>query len=80
MKARVFLFSPFMATMIAAVFFCTGATFAQTPAPRASPDAVQTGTGTIRGQVTGSIGCGRGGRVHNCDGAGRNEPGGDDEP
>ena len=52
MKARVFLFSPFMAMMIAAVFFCTGATFAQTPAPSASPAAVQTGTGTIRGQVT----------------------------
>jgi hypothetical protein len=44
MKARVFLFSPFIAVIIALIFSCTDATFAQTTA--------QTGTGIIRGQVT----------------------------
>ncbi len=56
MKARVFLFSPFIAAIIALVFFCSSSTFAQTvtqnAAPSAAPAAVQTGTGTIRGQVT----------------------------
>src|SRR5271156_3485193 len=51
MKARVFLFSSFIALIIAVLFFCAGATFAQTAAPSAAPTAVQTGTGTIRGQV-----------------------------
>jgi hypothetical protein len=48
MKARVFLFSPFMAVIIALFFFCARATFAQT----AVPAPAQTSTGTIRGQVT----------------------------
>ena len=56
MKARVFLFSPFIAAIIALVLFCSSSTFAQTvsqnAAPNAAPAAVQTGTGTIRGQVT----------------------------
>jgi hypothetical protein len=56
MKARVFSFSSFIAVIIALVFFCSSATFAQTsaqtPTPSAAPAAVQTGTGTIRGQVT----------------------------
>ena len=56
MKAGVFLFSPFIAVIIALVFFCGGATFAQTAAPSSAqpsaPATVQTGTGTIRGQVT----------------------------
>src|SRR5277367_5689202 len=56
MKARVFLFLPFIAVIIAAVFFCAGATFAQTAAQTSAqtpaPAAVQTSTGTIRGQVT----------------------------
>jgi hypothetical protein len=52
MKARVFLFSPFIGVIIALVFFCSSVTFAQTAAPTPAPTAVQTGTGTIRGQVT----------------------------
>ena len=52
MKARVFLFSSFIAVIIALVFFCSGATFAQTAVQSSAPAAVQTGTGTIRGQVT----------------------------
>src|SRR5580700_1620481 len=56
MKARVFLYSPFIAVIIALVFFCTDATFAQTPAQSTAQTAAQAsaqvGTGTIRGQVT----------------------------
>jgi hypothetical protein len=52
MKARVFLFSSFIAVIIALVFFCSGSTFAQTAAQSSIPPTVQTGTGTIRGQVT----------------------------
>jgi hypothetical protein len=56
MKARVFLFSSFIAPIISLVFLCSGPTFAQTAAPSSSqtsaPAAVQTGAGTIRGQVT----------------------------
>src|SRR5271170_6787319 len=56
MKARVFLFPLFIAVLFALIFFCSSATFAQ-PAAQSSaqtsaPAAVQTGTGTIRGQVT----------------------------
>jgi hypothetical protein len=56
MKARVFLYSPFIAVIIALVLFCTDATFAQTPAqstPQTAAQAsAQLGAGTIRGQVT----------------------------
>src|ERR1700723_1782124 len=52
MKARVFLFSSLIAVIIALVFFCSGSTFAQTTAQSSTPPTVQTGTGTIRGQVT----------------------------
>jgi len=56
MKARVFLFSPFIAVTIALIFFCTSTTFAQpkaqSSAQTSAPAVVQTGTGTIRGQVT----------------------------
>jgi hypothetical protein len=52
MKARVFLFSPFIAVMIVLVFFRADVTFGQTPAPATAQTATQTSTGTIRGQVT----------------------------
>lgn len=52
MKARVFLFSSFIAVIIALVFFCSGSTFAETAAQSSTAPTVQTGTGTIRGQVT----------------------------
>src|ERR1700733_5377996 len=56
MKARVFLFSSFIAPIISLAFLCSGPTFAQTAAPSSSqtsePAAVQAGTGTIRGKVT----------------------------
>jgi hypothetical protein len=60
MKARVFSFSSFIVVIIALAFLCSNATFARTvgqtaaqvPAPSSTQAAVQTGTGTIRGQVT----------------------------
>src|SRR5580658_1212574 len=48
MKGRVFLYSSFIAVVVALFFFCARVTLAQTPA---QPPA-QNGTGTIRGQVT----------------------------
>src|SRR5580692_10238759 len=48
MKARVFLFSSLMTMLVALVFLCAGATFAQTTAQTTT----QTTTATIRGQVT----------------------------
>src|SRR5277367_5451195 len=56
MKARVFLFPLFIAVLFALIFFCSSATFAQpavqSSAQTSAPAAVQTGAGTIRGQVT----------------------------
>jgi hypothetical protein len=51
MKARVFLFSPFIALIIALVFYCTDSVFAQTAAQTAAQTTAQGATGTIRGQV-----------------------------
>src|ERR1700723_876025 len=51
MKAPVFLFSPFIALIIALVFYCTDSVFAQTAAQTAAQTTAQGATGTIRGQV-----------------------------
>src|ERR1700685_1012740 len=52
MKARVFLFSPSLALIIALVFYCSGSVFAQTTAQTAAQTTTPGATGTIRGQVT----------------------------